>query len=83
MEKKYIYLSGLNGLRTVAALSVLLSHIALSIKQFNVSTYLFGLDEDGNPNSWYLGSMGVTIFFCFEWVFNHLFVNARTRKRSY
>lgn len=62
-EKKYIYLSGLNGLRTIAALSVLISHIALSIKQFNVSTYLFGLDEKGNPNSWYLGSMGVTIFF--------------------
>lgn len=63
MRNNIVYLSGLNGLRTIAALSVVVSHIALSINKFNVRIYLFGINGKGLPNAWYLGSNGVTMFF--------------------
>ncbi|WP_223584180.1 acyltransferase family protein [Sphingobacterium sp. GVS05A] len=64
MENKPIFLNGLNGIRTIAALGVLLSHINLSLrefKMFNIS--LFGFDKNGNQDSWSLGEHGVTMFF--------------------
>jgi peptidoglycan/LPS O-acetylase OafA/YrhL len=63
MKNNIVYLSGLNGLRSIAALSVVISHIALSIRGFNLKIYLFGINEKGLPNGWYLGSNGVTMFF--------------------
>lgn len=63
MKDNIVYLPGLNGLRSIAALSVVVSHIALSIRGFNLKIYLFGINEKGLPNSWYLGSNGVTMFF--------------------
>lgn len=63
MKNNIVYLPGLNGLRSIAALSVVISHIALSIRGFNLNIYLFGINEKGLPNGWYLGSNGVTMFF--------------------
>jgi peptidoglycan/LPS O-acetylase OafA/YrhL len=63
MKEKVLFLSGLNGLRSIAAISVMISHIALAINDFNIKIYLFGSSTTGNPNSWGLGSHGVTIFF--------------------
>lgn len=63
MKNNIVYLPGLNGLRSIAALSVVISHIALSIRGFNLKIYLFGINEKGLPNGWYLGSNGVTMFF--------------------
>ncbi|WP_167400564.1 acyltransferase family protein [Flavobacterium psychrolimnae] len=63
MKNNIVYLSGLNGLRSIAALSVVISHIAGSINGFNVKIYLFGINKNGLPNGWNLGSNGVTIFF--------------------
>jgi peptidoglycan/LPS O-acetylase OafA/YrhL len=51
--KQYIYLPGLNGLRAIAALSVIISHISIA------SPY-FGL---GNIGSWAFAAQGVTLFF--------------------
>jgi peptidoglycan/LPS O-acetylase OafA/YrhL len=34
MKEKVLFLSGLNGLRSIAAISVMISHIALEIKGF-------------------------------------------------
>jgi len=63
MSGKHLFLSGLNGLRAIAAISVVVTHIALQIESFNLTTYFFGKDTEGNPLAWYSGSMGVTIFF--------------------
>lgn len=63
MKEKPVYLPGLNGIRTIAAMGVLLSHINLSLIKFNLTDYsLFGF-RDGKPLSWTLGGHGVTMFF--------------------
>ena len=63
MKDKVLFLPGLNGLRSIASLSVMIGHIAGSSSAFNLDFFLFGSDEKGLPKSWLLGSYGVTIFF--------------------
>jgi len=59
-----IYLKGLNGIRAIAALGVLLSHINLALENFNVLNYsLFGFNSEGKHLSYILGRHGVTMFF--------------------
>ena len=58
-----IYLPGLNGLRAIAALGVVLSHITLKLSEFGLSTKIFGTDINGNSKGLDLGGTGVTIFF--------------------
>lgn len=61
--EKPIFLSGLNGLRTIAAIGVLFSHVNLALSNFGIHNYsLFGFDN-GKQKSWLLGEHGVTIFF--------------------
>lgn len=48
-----IYLPGLNGLRAIAALSVVISHISIASNDFGL----------GNHGGWFFASYGVTIFF--------------------
>lgn len=63
MGSKTIYLPGLNGLRAIAALSVVFSHITLALKNFNLDPFLFGTYPDGTPKGLSLAAFGVTIFF--------------------
>lgn len=63
MSLKTIYLPGLNGLRAIAALSVVFSHITLDLRNFNLNPFLFGAFEDGTPKGLDLASYGVSIFF--------------------
>jgi peptidoglycan/LPS O-acetylase OafA/YrhL len=64
MEKKPIFLSGLNGIRTIAACGVLFSHVNLTLGKFGLGTFsLFGFSKEGKANSWVLGEHGVTMFF--------------------
>lgn len=64
MKEKPIFLSGLNGIRTIAALGVMISHINLSLPSFKVkNNSLFGFSDDGKFKSWMLGENGVTMFF--------------------
>ncbi|QHC83733.1 hypothetical protein AS589_02490 [Empedobacter brevis] len=65
MEKSNtIYLKGLNGIRAIAALGVLLSHTNLALKHFNVTNYsLFGFGSKGQQLFYILGRHGVTMFF--------------------
>ncbi|WP_234110728.1 acyltransferase family protein [Chryseobacterium sp. R2A-55] len=62
IDKKIVFFPGLNGIRALAAIGVMLSHIALSFKNTDVGFYLFG-SKDGKPKSWVLGEHGVTMFF--------------------
>ena len=64
MKSKKLYLPGLNGIRAIAAIGVMLSHINLSLHSFKISSIsLFGFDENNKQSQWNLGEQGVTMFF--------------------
>ncbi len=60
---KPIYLPGLNGIRAIASIAVVISHITLSLNEFNLDPYLFGAFIDGKPRGLLLAGYGVSIFF--------------------
>ena len=60
---KPIYFPGLNGLRALAALSVVVFHLTRDFDNFNLSPYLFGTNAAGAPNGFAMAGFGVTIFF--------------------
>lgn len=60
---KTVYLPGLNGLRAIAALAVVISHITLGLGEFGLNNKIFGTDMDGNASGLALAGYGVTIFF--------------------
>lgn len=61
--KPTIYLRGLNGIRAIAALGVLISHTNMALKKFSIKEFSFFGFRDGNQSSWNLGEQGVTMFF--------------------
>ncbi len=63
VRKKTIYLPGLNGLRAIAAMAVVVSHITLSLGSFGLNAKIFGTDSEGNATGLLLAGYGVTIFF--------------------
>ncbi len=58
-----MHLSGLTGLRSIAALAVVWSHITLALSDFNLNPLLFGKNDDGSPKGLLLAGFGVSIFF--------------------
>ena len=58
-----IYLPGLNGLRAIAAIAVVISHITLGLGEFGLNDKIFGTNIDGNAKGSNLAGFGVTIFF--------------------
>jgi len=60
---KTIYLPGLNGLRAIAAIAVVISHITLGLGSFGLNNKIFGTDLDGKASGLKLAGYGVTIFF--------------------
>jgi peptidoglycan/LPS O-acetylase OafA/YrhL len=63
MRSGVIYFPGLNGLRAISALAVVVSHITLALSQFGLNPYIFGSLNDGTPRGISLAGYGVTIFF--------------------
>ncbi len=59
-----IHLKGLNGIRAIAAISVILFHTSLNLKLFGLDPYIiWGKLEDNKPQGFRAGSYAVTIFF--------------------
>jgi peptidoglycan/LPS O-acetylase OafA/YrhL len=58
-----IFFPGLNGIRAIAALAVVLSHITVYLDRFNLNPHLIGSLPNGNPKGIDLSDFGVTIFF--------------------
>lgn len=58
-----IYLPGLNGLRAIAAIAVVLSHTTLGLGEFGLNPNILGTDAQGNAKGLSLANNGVTIFF--------------------
>jgi peptidoglycan/LPS O-acetylase OafA/YrhL len=62
-EQGLLYLSGLNGIRAIAALAVVVLHTCFSLKNINLGGALFGRDEHGVPLDYFFGQYAVSIFF--------------------
>jgi peptidoglycan/LPS O-acetylase OafA/YrhL len=62
-SNKVIHLPGLNGLRAIAAMGVVVSHITLGLGYFGLNPGLFGKDKEGQPIGLLLAGFGVSIFF--------------------
>ncbi|MCC7533940.1 MAG: acyltransferase [Bacteroidia bacterium] len=62
-NSKIVYLPGLNGLRAIAALAVVISHITLGLGEFGLNNKILGTDLEGNASGSTLAGYGVTIFF--------------------
>lgn len=60
MAERAIHFPGLNGVRALAAVSVVVSHITIRLKDFGLDPFLFGAFEDGRPRGLDLASHGVT-----------------------
>jgi peptidoglycan/LPS O-acetylase OafA/YrhL len=60
--EKTIHLSGLNGLRAIAALAVVVSHITLELSAFQLDPSVLGT-FNGKPKGLDLAGYGVSIFF--------------------
>lgn len=63
MRNKIIYFPGLNGIRAIAALAVVITHITIALDDFGLDPYIFGSFQDGKPKGYILGGYGVSIFF--------------------
>lgn len=58
-----IHLKGLNGIRAIAALSVIIAHITGELHNFGLDDSIFGLDSKGVRVPILMASYGVTMFF--------------------
>lgn len=59
-----IYLPGLNGIRAIAAICVVISHCNIALPEFGIyNLSLFGFNKDQSPNGWWFGAQAVTMFF--------------------
>jgi peptidoglycan/LPS O-acetylase OafA/YrhL len=63
MRNQSVYFPGLNGLRAIAALSVVISHITLKLDHFGLNPHIFGSTTGDKPRGLELAGYGVTIFF--------------------
>jgi peptidoglycan/LPS O-acetylase OafA/YrhL len=63
MSAPPIHLSGLNGIRAIAAFGVLIFHTTVSLDSFGLDPYIFGRNSDGQPRGTLLGGFGVSMFF--------------------
>jgi len=61
--EKMIHFRGLNGLRAIAAIAVVISHTTLDLDKFGLIATIFGSDSAGKPKGLLLASYGVSIFF--------------------
>lgn len=63
IKQNPIYFSGLNGIRAIAALGVVVHHITGNLAKFNLNPNVLGTNLDGTPKGYLLGGHGVTMFF--------------------
>jgi peptidoglycan/LPS O-acetylase OafA/YrhL len=62
-NKRALHLDGLNGIRAIAAIAVVISHVTQHLANFNLDPYIFGKMPDGSPRGLLLAGGGVSMFF--------------------
>jgi len=81
--KKVLHLQGLNGLRAIAAIAVVISHTTLSLENFGLIPTIFGSDKNGNPKGLLLASYGVSIFFALSgFLITYLLLKEKEKTKS-
>jgi len=60
---KAIHLPGLNGIRAIAAIAVVISHTTLALGSFGLVATIFGSGGQGGPKGLLLAAGGVSMFF--------------------
>ena len=79
-KSKPLYLPGLNGIRAIAAVGVMLSHINLALRGMSINNVSLFSSEDGTPIAWNLGEQGVTMFFALSgFLITYLLLNERDK----
>jgi peptidoglycan/LPS O-acetylase OafA/YrhL len=63
MNGQVIHFPGLNGLRAIAAIAVVISHTTVSLTEFSLDPYIFGVSQDGTPQGLSLAGYAVSLFF--------------------
>lgn len=58
-----MYIDGLNGIRAIAAIGVVIAHITSHLSSFNLNPYILGVSADGSPQVYIVGGQGVSMFF--------------------
>lgn len=58
-----VFFPGLNGLRAIAALAVIASHITVSLDQYGLNAHLMGTLANGNPKGLDMAEFAVSVFF--------------------
>lgn len=82
-DQKTIFLPGLNGIRAIAAVGVMLGHTDAAISKLNYSWNLFGWNADGTANEWILKEHGVTMFFVLSgFLITYLLLKEFTKTRD-
>lgn len=72
-NKTSIYLSGLNGIRAIAAISVIISHIGLNLNSYQIS----------NVGGYALASFGVTMFFALSgFLITYLLLSEKAKTKT-
>jgi peptidoglycan/LPS O-acetylase OafA/YrhL len=62
-QPRTVHLPGLNGIRAIAAIGVVVSHTTLLLGAFDLDPYLFGSTPEGSPRGTDLAGFGVSMFF--------------------
>lgn len=62
-QQDSVYLPGLNGLRAIAALAVVFSHITRALQDLGLNYAIFGHNAQGKARGLALAGHGVTLFF--------------------
>jgi peptidoglycan/LPS O-acetylase OafA/YrhL len=58
-----VHLPGLNGIRAIAAVAVIVAHTTLLLGTFGLDPFLFGATPEGTPRGTDLAGFGVSMFF--------------------
>jgi peptidoglycan/LPS O-acetylase OafA/YrhL len=61
--KKIIHFNGLDGIRAIASIAVVISHITLMLDYFGLNKFIFGTFDDGTARGLLLAGYGVNMFF--------------------
>jgi len=63
VKNETIYFSGLNGLRAIASIAVVICHVSLNLEMFHLNRYNFRALENGHPLGAFSAGYGVSVFF--------------------